>query len=39
MIAYGFAAVRASRDAGPAGFGRIGGGRLSGLARRLAGIR
>ena len=35
MVAYGFAAVRASREAGPAGGGRLRGG----LFRRLAGIR
>jgi len=35
MIGYGFEAVRASRDAGPAGGARLGGG----LSRWLAGIR
>jgi 2-polyprenyl-6-methoxyphenol hydroxylase-like FAD-dependent oxidoreductase len=49
MIAYGFAAVRASRDAGPAGGGRLRGdwlsgdwlswGRLRGSLSRLAGRR
>jgi 2-polyprenyl-6-methoxyphenol hydroxylase-like FAD-dependent oxidoreductase len=35
MVAYGFEAVRASREAGPAGGGRLRGS----LFRRLAGIR
>jgi len=35
MVAYGFQAVRASREAGPAGGSRLRGG----LFRRLAAIR